>query len=55
LQLALARPAGLDALKARLGELVDKAGGKMGVSVLHVESGQGVTLASGVARRAEGD
>lgn len=37
-------PATLEALKARLGELVAKANGKVGVSVVHVESGRSVTV-----------
>jgi beta-lactamase class A len=36
--------AALEALKARLGELVGNAGGRVGISVVHVESGRSVTL-----------
>jgi beta-lactamase class A len=34
----------LDPLEARLGELASKAGGKVGISVIHVESGRSVTV-----------
>jgi beta-lactamase class A len=37
-------PDALVALKARLGELVVNAGGKVGISVVHVESGRSVTV-----------
>ncbi|MEO8179995.1 MAG: class A beta-lactamase [Deltaproteobacteria bacterium] len=37
-------PTPLEALKARLAELIGNAGGKIGISVVHVESGRSVTV-----------
>lgn len=37
-------PDALEALSARLGKLVVNAGGKVGISVVHVESGRRVTV-----------
>jgi beta-lactamase class A len=44
LPLAPSGPAALEALKARLGELVVNAGGRICISVMHVESGRSVMV-----------